>query len=436
MKWVAVVDDDIANLNVAGQILSKNHIRVSAMKSGAALIKFIKENKPDLILLDIVMPQMDGFETLEKLRETERELGLPEVPVVFLTADEESETESRGFEMGVSDFIRKPFYPEVLLKRIENVIEKQEKINKFSEEASTDKLTGFLNKVSVNEKIAEVCAVQDGILMVLDLDSFKLVNDIYGHDMGDKVLVAFAELMKKNLPERTVSGRIGGDEFIAYCMDMQGTEELELFTARMNQGFYAAAKELMGEDMQIPLGMSAGAVAVPAYGRDFQELFKLADKALYNVKQSGKHSCAMYSGISADASDEADAEETGIRTISMILEERNIPNCALRLDRDAFIYVYRFVLRYLRRYKNTACKLLFTVEHENSAEECERFGEHIKNSLRKSDIMMQYKKNSFFVLLPEVKAEFAEQVAHRICDRWNELSDTRVRFEIEIIRPQ
>ncbi|MBQ8979358.1 MAG: response regulator [Oscillospiraceae bacterium] len=152
MKWVAVVDDDIANLNVAGQILSKNHIRVSAMKSGAALIKFIKENKPDLILLDIVMPQMDGFETLEKLRETERELGLPEVPVVFLTADEESETESRGFEMGVSDFIRKPFYPEVLLKRIENVIEKQEKINKFSEEASTDKLTGFLNKVSVNKR--------------------------------------------------------------------------------------------------------------------------------------------------------------------------------------------------------------------------------------------------------------------------------------------
>ena len=436
MKWVAVVDDDIANLNVAGQILSKNHIRVSAMKSGAALIKFIKENKPDLILLDIVMPQMDGFETLARLRETERELGLPEVPVVFLTADEESETESRGFEMGVSDFIRKPFYPEVLLKRIENVIAKQEKINKFSEEASTDKLTGFLNKVSVNEKIAELCAAQDGMLMVLDLDSFKLVNDIYGHDMGDKVLVTFAELLKKNLTGRTVFGRIGGDEFIAYCIDIQSSEALEKFTEKMNVEFQAAAKELMGEDMQIPLGMSAGAVTVPAYGRDFQELFKLADKSLYNVKQNGKHGCAMYSGTSSDTPYEGEVRETGIRTISMILEERNIPNCALKLDRDAFIYVYRFVLRYLRRYKNTACKLLFTVEQESSAEVYESFGEHIKNSLRKSDIMMQYKKNKFFVLLPEVKAEFAEQVARRICDRWKERSDIAVSYEMEIIIPQ
>lgn len=432
MKWVAVVDDDIANLNVAGQILSKNHIRVSAMKSGAALIKFIKENRPDLILLDIVMPQMDGFETLAKLRETEQELGLPEIPVVFLTADEESETESRGFEMGVSDFIRKPFYPEVLLKRIENVIAKQEKIKKFSEEAATDKLTGFLNKVSVNEKISALCTSHSGILMILDLDSFKLVNDIYGHEMGDRVLITFAQLMKKNLSDQTVYGRIGGDEFIAFSMDISSEEEVESFAAKMNDELTAQAKALMGDDMQIPLGISAGAVRVPENGTDFTELFKMADKALYNVKQNGKHGSAMYSVETVDTADSG--SETDIKTISMILEERNIPNCALRLDRNAFLYVYRFVLRYLKRYKNTGCKLLFTIDSD-SADVCEAFGEHIKNTLRKSDIMMQYKKNKYFVLLPEVKAEFAEQVAKRICDKWTGLSESKISYELEIVIP-
>ncbi len=430
MKWVAVVDDNTANLNVAGQILSKNHIRVSAMRSGAALIKFIRENRPDLILLDIVMPQMDGFETLTKLRETEKELGIPEIPVVFLTADEESETESRGFEMGVSDYIRKPFYPEVLLKRIENVIAKQEKITKFSEEAATDKLTGFLNKVSANERIAPLCTSQNGLLIMLDLDCFKLVNDIYGHDMGDRVLTSFAQLMRSSLPEKTVFGRIGGDEFIAFCADMSD-DEFTAFAGNINDGLMAQAKELMGEDVQIPLGISAGAVRVPEYGTDYAELFRMADKALYSVKQSGKHGSEVYS----DRSENTDSAMTDISTISMILDERNIPNCALKLDRDAFIYVYRFVLRYMKRYKNTACKLLFTIDKDSSTEVCESFGEHIKYSLRKSDIMMQYKKNRYFVLLPEVKAEFAEQVAQRICGKWAEISDIGISYELEIVSP-
>ncbi|MCR4759971.1 MAG: response regulator, partial [Oscillospiraceae bacterium] len=131
MKWIAIVDDDMTNLNIAGQILSKNQMRVSIMKSGTALLKFMQTNSPDLILLDIAMPVMDGFETLQRLRGLEETMGRSKTPVIFLTADQDTATESRGFEMGVADFIRKPFVPEILLKRIGNTVAQQAQINKF-----------------------------------------------------------------------------------------------------------------------------------------------------------------------------------------------------------------------------------------------------------------------------------------------------------------
>ena len=87
-KWIMVVDDDTANLQMAGHILSKNNMRVTALKSGRALLDYIeKKGAPDLILLDIMMPEMDGFETLANLRQLEKNLGIPEIPVIFLTAD-------------------------------------------------------------------------------------------------------------------------------------------------------------------------------------------------------------------------------------------------------------------------------------------------------------------------------------------------------------
>ena len=107
--WVVVVDDDTANLKMAGHILSRHNKRVTALKSGWALLEYIKENEPDIILLDINMPEIDGFETLEKMRVQERMMGREETPVVFLTADEGQDTENRGFAMGISDFVRKPF---------------------------------------------------------------------------------------------------------------------------------------------------------------------------------------------------------------------------------------------------------------------------------------------------------------------------------------
>ena len=120
--WVIVVDDDTSNLKMAGHILSKSNMRVTALKSGQALLDYVSQNGvPDLILLDINMPGMDGFETMEKLRALNN--GGDEVPVIFLTADENEESERKGLSLGAMDFIKKPFAPDIRTIRVRHIIE-------------------------------------------------------------------------------------------------------------------------------------------------------------------------------------------------------------------------------------------------------------------------------------------------------------------------
>ena len=121
-EWVVVVDDDTSNLKMAGHILSKSNMRVTALKSGQALLDYISEgNFPDLILLDILMPEMDGFETMRRLQEIDTPYD--QIPVIFLTANEDEESEKNGLALGAMDFIKKPFIPEVLTLRVRHIIE-------------------------------------------------------------------------------------------------------------------------------------------------------------------------------------------------------------------------------------------------------------------------------------------------------------------------
>ena len=121
MDWVVVVDDDVTNLKMAGRILSKNNMRVTALKSGTALLDYIKTNKPDLILLDIKMPGLDGFETMKRLQEQMNPS--EKIPVIFLTADDSQDAETHGLALGAMDFIKKPFIPDVLVLRVRHTID-------------------------------------------------------------------------------------------------------------------------------------------------------------------------------------------------------------------------------------------------------------------------------------------------------------------------
>lgn len=147
--WIIVVDDDENNLMMAGHILSTAHMKVTAMKSGRDLLAFLKEREvPDLILLDIKMPGMDGFETLTELRKLEK---AKEVPVIFLTADDKSETEAIGLSLGAVDFIKKPFVPEVLKLRVRHMIDLdqlQRNLAQEVEKKTKENQILFLNIVS------------------------------------------------------------------------------------------------------------------------------------------------------------------------------------------------------------------------------------------------------------------------------------------------
>ncbi len=121
MDWIVVVDDDVTNLKMAGHILSRNNMRVTALKSGTALLEYVKGNRPDLILLDIKMPGLNGFETMELLKA--QMPAADSIPVIFLTADENQESETMGLKLGAMDFIKKPFVPEVLVLRVRHTIE-------------------------------------------------------------------------------------------------------------------------------------------------------------------------------------------------------------------------------------------------------------------------------------------------------------------------
>ena len=441
-KWIMVVDDDMANLQMAGTILSKNNMRVTALKSGQAMLNYITEHgTPDLILLDIMMPEMDGFETLKNLRKLEKSKGISETPVIFLTADDKTGTESKGFEVGVSDFIRKPFNPEVLLRRIDNVISMQKEMNSLKNEATIDKLTGFLNKAASNSRLSQVCLLGVGTLMMIDLDSFKLVNDLYGHEMGDKVLIRFAKIIRETLPKGSTYGRIGGDEFVAFSAGTETEEDVAEITRILNEKLLASAREMMGEDMNIPLGTSVGAIFVPRFGNDYTSLLKLADKCLYVVKKNGKHGYSLYT-TGALAEEEANSPDMDIKGITEILAERNITNVALQLDMDAFSHVYRFANRYFIRNNINSCKVLFTLHkpeemHEDNYHEyCDEFGNHVRENLRKSDLLTRSRFNQYYVIITDIREEFVDKVITEIIASWkeNRSNSPEITYEKEFIR--
>ena len=118
--WILVVDDDVLNLKMAKHILSGSNMRVSCLKSGEEAVEFLKKNSPDLLLLDVHMPGMNGFETISAIREDKN---IADIPVIFLTADDDSNTEKKGLEAGAMDFIKKPFVPEVLLLRVRHTLD-------------------------------------------------------------------------------------------------------------------------------------------------------------------------------------------------------------------------------------------------------------------------------------------------------------------------
>ncbi len=218
--------------------------------------------------------------------------------------------------------------------------------------------------------------------------------------------------------------RIGGDEFLLFYRGVTDDKVVAGLTKRLNEQLEAECKRLMGDGFSIPIGVSVGAVSLPEHGRDYEQLFPLADKALYQVKQNGKHGFAVYDdSLRADG---GDAESLGseLARITRILEERGAPDASLWLGRDDFTAVYRFLLRSLKHEGGCVVKLLLLLSAKESGCECEtleaaeRFGAILNGVLSVNDAVLQSKPTQFLVLLPGWQS--AESIVERILERWEE----------------
>ena len=436
--WIVIVDDEDMSLKMAGHILSKHDKRVTTLKTGQLLLDYLKNNTPDLILLDINMPEMDGFETFIRLRTMQEELRMEKIPVVFLTAEEAAEAEARSFEMGISDYIRKPFNPDDLIRRIDNIIAKHKSSIQTPNEVTKDPLTGLMTNAAIQDKLGVICRRQAGCFMMIELDSFEAFEETYGQDDGADLLLSFTELLKKELGESSIIGRMDKAVFSAFCPELSSKNDIKRLSVSLNSGLGEAAKSLVDGPADMPLGVSLGVMFVSGIGSDFTEIHRLTCRALETAKQTGRHDYMIYD-LSGDAEAE-DAQKVSLKTLSMILSERNIDGSVLQLDMDSFTYIYRFVMKNILRYHRTACKILFTfapaVNTGNVDESlCDGFFNHVRNMAGKNDLLLRYRTDQLFLFLTDIKEEAIPQTISNIIRSWAMENGTvlSITYEAEYI---
>ena len=431
---ILIVDDEKISLRMTDHILSSEYDTICA-SSGKEAIEIYKKELPDLVLSDLRMPEIDGFKLQQMLQD---EAG-HSVPFMFMTADKKDETESKGFSIGALDFIRKPFRADVLLRRVSNILVTVDQIQGLKKAAGTDPMTGLLNKVASREEIDVITKGTSGALMMIDLDSFKPVNDIYGHDAGDKILIRFSEILRSAIRSSDLAGRMGGDEFVIFCKNINDEEVVAEKTKWINEQIVLSAKELLGEDMTIPIGASIGCSFAPDDGRDFESLFKKADKALYEVKQHGKHGYKIFSD-KKKTEDKESSEATALSTAMMLMSERSPGKGAMVLPQDQYKVIYRFLSRVVTNYRSNIHVLLFTVKMHGDLDAekvMEDFMEVTRTSLRQSDVLTTYGKNQVLLLLLKATPIDIDVVTERIMMNWeaHEESDLcQVSFEVDTIK--
>ncbi|MEG0804179.1 MAG: EAL domain-containing protein, partial [Pygmaiobacter sp.] len=232
---VLIVDDAVINRTILKNILQDRFCCLEA-ENGKAALDLLLQNKDQvsLILLDINMPVMDGKEFLQYKQENP---ALDDIPVIMITADDSPEQQTLTFSLGANDYIVKPFIPAVVTRRVSNVLESNHRFkdlvrayNTMSVQIKTDLMTGLINRFSAEEMITHRLETDSGtcIMMMLDIDNFKQINDTCGHNYGDKVICAVADQLRLYFRKEDIIARMGGDEFAVFIADIADSAPVEL----------------------------------------------------------------------------------------------------------------------------------------------------------------------------------------------------------------
>jgi len=444
MKKVLIVDDDSINCMLAKHALVEDY-DVATVNSGREALDFLKKEIPDLVLMDIEMPEMDGKTVVRKIKSYEK---WSKIPVIFLTADTSPITEADCLQCGADDFITKPFVVDVMRRRVAKVMETHEvrkdleqALDKETIKSYTDSLTGLKNRNWLETELKRLLGTgHGGTLFLTDLDNFKAMNDTHGHMTGDEVLKKFADALKQYSKEDDILCRLGGDEFVAFFTDV--TEKKE--ASHIAEGIIKTFSDMMGT-----MGY-AGVVSVSIGGRittgdeTFETLYADADDSLYFVKENGKNSYHFWSEQGAIVDSEikrinTDADLEGIHR--MISEEQDSEKGAFHVEYDDFKKLYDFSMRSVARNGRNVQVLLFTLRLSGKQtdmmpdEIMDILKQTVISSLRSVDTGTKYSYSQYIVLLMDTDEENGKIAADRVIEKFYQnpqivQTETKVTYDI------
>ncbi|HEX6749874.1 MAG TPA: diguanylate cyclase [Longimicrobium sp.] len=303
---VLVVDDLPDNVEILRARLESRGYDVDSAEDGEEALRKIKDAPPHLILCDVMMPGIDGYEVARRIKDEARTGTLPFIPIILVTALGETEHIVQGLNTGADDYIAKPYHFQELearvramlrIKRLQDELDLKnrelEVVNKRLRKLSiTDGLTELYNHRHVHELLRDEFersrrTEEPLAVTMIDLDRFKAVNDTYGHPTGDVILYETARILEHTAREIDMAGRYGGEEFIVI---LPNTAEDE--AARFAERVRAAVEEHLYRDEanEIRMTCSSGVASFPSDGVGAPEqLLKKADDALYVAKESGRN---------------------------------------------------------------------------------------------------------------------------------------------------
>ena len=292
---ILIVDDQKTNIIALTNILNEEY-KVYAVIDSWEAVETAEEDMPDLILLDIVMPKMDGYEVIAALKNSEK---ARDIPVIFITGLDSADAEEKGLALGAVDYISKPFHAPIVKIRVQNQIKLLEQYRTIERLSMLDQLTELPNRRSFESRLnlewGRALREQTPIsMLMIDIDKFKNYNDTHGHQQGDAALVAVADMFGAVLKRPgDFAARWGGEEFIV------------LLPNTNTEGALDVAEQLRGfvEEMEIPctgglttkVTLSIGInTRIPGHTFTMDEFIKYADEALYEAKAKGRNRVCLY----------------------------------------------------------------------------------------------------------------------------------------------
>ena len=291
---ILIVDDNITNCEVLQRRLSMQGLSCRTAYDGNTAIAEVFKKTPDLILLDVILPDINGLELLKTFR---KEHNSESLPVIMVSAFNDVDSISKCIQLGAQDYLPKPINGTILLAKVVAALERKfwrerekELVNKLHIQATTDQLTGIYNRRVIFEALDEAMdnskqsKDRQFATIMFDIDFFKQVNDNYGHAGGDAVLISFAQLLETEISSPNIVGRIGGEEFLAILY--LSPDEAKEFCTKLIKKINNNIVNFDGTDIKVS---SSGGVAFSTETETSADLTNKADERLYEAKKDGRN---------------------------------------------------------------------------------------------------------------------------------------------------